>query len=256
MIIIEKQKNNFRNHKATFTDYGNIKILDFKNPESSDYRIRFLFEEDYCRLHISGDLGELIAFNYSNMTYDKFSDFVNNVGYFNEKVECHNRDIFTYDQDDAKEDLIKLFEEYDCLDSVLLEAPSWLDTDEEKIDEVISDILIDFSEKYGIGSKGFDELAKHIYEPWEIVSDIGKRSTGILDLYLLAFKLAQEQLKSSSEKTCDTCIENNPAVCIYECSNHTKWKGCPNDHNCCPTGCELYGEDCYFGRVKNKEFQG
>ena len=53
---LEKQRENFKNHIAKFTDYGNIKILDFKEPESSYYRIRFLFEEDYCRLHISGDL--------------------------------------------------------------------------------------------------------------------------------------------------------------------------------------------------------
>lgn len=59
----------FKNHKATFTDYGNIKILDFKNPGSIEYRIRFLFEEDYFRLHISGDLGELIASNYNNMIF-------------------------------------------------------------------------------------------------------------------------------------------------------------------------------------------
>lgn len=66
---LEKQRENFKNHIAKFTDYGNIKILDFKEPESSHYRIRFLFEEDYFRLHISGDLGELVATNYSNMTY-------------------------------------------------------------------------------------------------------------------------------------------------------------------------------------------
>lgn len=46
---LEKQKENFKNHIATFTDYGNIKIVDFKAPETSHYRIRFLFEEDYCR---------------------------------------------------------------------------------------------------------------------------------------------------------------------------------------------------------------
>ena len=28
---IEKQKEHFKDHVATFTDYGNIKILDFKN---------------------------------------------------------------------------------------------------------------------------------------------------------------------------------------------------------------------------------
>lgn len=50
---LEKQKENFKNHRATFKDLGNIKILDFKKPNSTEYRIRFLFEEDYrrrCRL--------------------------------------------------------------------------------------------------------------------------------------------------------------------------------------------------------------
>ena len=57
MIDLVYQEEHFKNHVAKFTDYGNIKILDFKEPGRIDYRIRFLFEEDFYRLHISGDLG-------------------------------------------------------------------------------------------------------------------------------------------------------------------------------------------------------
>ena len=32
----------FKNHIATFNDYGNIKIIDFKKPDSIEYRIRFI----------------------------------------------------------------------------------------------------------------------------------------------------------------------------------------------------------------------
>ena len=64
---LERQKENFKKHKANLMDYGNIKVLDFKNPDSNEYRIRFLFEEDYCRLHITGDLGSLIACNFYNI---------------------------------------------------------------------------------------------------------------------------------------------------------------------------------------------
>lgn len=85
MTDLELQEKRFVNHVAKFTDYGNIKIVDFKMPDSGEYRIRFLFEEDYCRLHISGDLGELIATNYNNMTFKGFSDFVNDIGYFEKK---------------------------------------------------------------------------------------------------------------------------------------------------------------------------
>lgn len=77
---LEKMKQKFKDHKATFTDYGNIKILDFKKPNSTEYRIRFLFEEDYCRLHISGDLGQLVATNYRNMCWNGFNDFVEDKG--------------------------------------------------------------------------------------------------------------------------------------------------------------------------------
>lgn len=192
MIDLEKQKKHFTNHKAEFFDYRNIKILDFKNPSSSHYRIRFMFEEDYCKLHISGDLGELIATNYNNMTFEKFSDFVNDVGYFRGKINCLSRDIFYYDEYKARNDLKELIEEYEIEEKLMLDR-----YDFETIDDVIDDILIDFSEETGIGSKGYDELSKGFYDAydvWEVASNAGKESTGILDLYMLAFKLAMEQL--------------------------------------------------------------
>ena len=195
MHNLEKQKENFKNHVATFTDHGNIKILDFQEPDASHYRIRFLFEEDYCRLHISGDLGELIATNYNNMTYEKFSDFVNNVGYFEEKINCHSRKIYMYDEEDAKDDIKKLLEEYECLEDVLNHDRYEWETDEDKLNEFFEDVFEDFSEDNGIGSKGYDALSEYIDDAWEFASDIGKRETGILELYMLAFKLAQEQLK-------------------------------------------------------------
>lgn len=192
MIDLEKQKKHFTNHKAEFFDYGNIKILDFKNPSSSHYRIRFMFEEDYCKLHISGDLGELIATNYNNMTFEKFSDFVNDVGYFRGKINCLSRDIFYYDEYKARNDLKELIEEYEIEEKLMLDR-----YDFETIDDVIDDILIDFDEEHGIGNKGYEELSKVFYDAydvWEVASNAGKESTGILDLYMLAFKLAMEQL--------------------------------------------------------------
>ena len=113
---LEKQKENFKNHRAIFKDLGNIKILDFKKPNSTEYRIRFLFEEDYCRLHISGDLGELIAMNYRNMCWNQFDDFVNDIDYFQEKILCHSRPFFVYDQEQAEEDITKYIEEYNLYD--------------------------------------------------------------------------------------------------------------------------------------------
>lgn len=187
MVDLKFQKKQFVNHIAKFTDYGNIKIVDFKRSDSNEYRIRFLFEEDYCRLHISGDLGELIASNYNNMTFKGFSDFVNNVGYFRKKIDCHNRKIYTYDSEDAKKDLKELLEEWDMMEKILQYDRFDFETDEDKLEEFYEDVLEDFSDDTGVGSKGYDALSKHFCDAWEFAGDIGKRSTGILDVYMLAF---------------------------------------------------------------------
>lgn len=187
---IEKQKEKFKDHVATYTDYGNIKIIDFKRPGSSDYRIRFLFEEDYYRLHISGDLGELIASNYNNMCYKDFGDFVHNTGYFESKIDCHSRPIYVYDEEKAKKDLIEQLEWYDWAKEN--EYSDW--SIEERRDYELDCILEDFYFETGLGIKAYDRLSEIDPDCFEWISDIGKEKTGILELYMLAFKLATEQL--------------------------------------------------------------
>lgn len=192
MIDLERQKDNFKNHIAKLTDYGNIKILDFKNPESSAYRIRFLFEEDYCRLHISGDLGELIATNYYNMTFEGFSDFVNNVGYFEGKIDCHSRNIYTYDEDKARDELKKIINEYELLQDIM--NKSYYDDEKDALNGFLDGVLEDFDSDRGVGSKGYDVASEIITDFWEEVSYLGREKTGILELYMLAFELATRQL--------------------------------------------------------------
>lgn len=195
MFDLERQKNYFKDHVATFTDYGNIKILDFKKPDSNHYRIRFLFEDDYCRLHISGDLGELIAVNYNNMTYDRFSDFVNDVGYFRGKIVCHSRALDYYDEDKAREEIVELLKEHESYEDTCSDYYFYGDSDEERITYFLDDVMAYFDEESGLSSTGYELLTEEDCSIYEGVNDFGKEETGILDLYMLAFKLAQKQLK-------------------------------------------------------------
>lgn len=183
---LELWKEIFKNHVAAFADYGNIKVLDFKAPDTNIYRIRFLFEEDYCRLHISGDLGELIAANFDNMTFDKFSDYVNNINYFTEKILCHSRLIFKYDIEKAKEQLKELAEKNDW--------SGYLCVDSDELDTIMDDILMGFNDEKGIGDKGYDSLVELEEDAYKFVKNIGREETDILDIYMLAFKLAKKQL--------------------------------------------------------------
>lgn len=195
-LNMEKQKEYFKDHVATFQDLGSIKILDFQRPGSSDYRIRFLFEEDHYRLHITGDLGELIAFNYNNMTYEGFSDFVHDPGYFKEKIRCMNRDMYEYDLDKAKKDLLEQLDWYDWSEEN--KYSSW--SLEERRDYEIDCILEDLYDQTGLGSKAYDKLSEIDPDCWDWISHIGREDTGIVELYLLAFELAQKNLEEQSKK--------------------------------------------------------
>lgn len=193
MIDIEKQKIRFKYHVAKFYDCGNIKILDFQKPDSNYYRIRFLFEEDCYRLHISGDLGELTAKNATNMRYEKFAeDFSNNIDYFIKKIECHSRAIYAYDVDEARKKLIEKIQIYD------------LDVgDDDEMEKWLNRILEDFDDERGISDSGYEALQELDSDAWEYASNLGKVHTGILHLYMLAFKLAQEDLKRQESEVQD-----------------------------------------------------
>ena len=204
MIGIEEQKKIFKDHVAKFTDYGNIKILDFQRPDSSEYRIRFLFQEDFCRLHISGDLGELTARNYRNMNYKDFGpDFSKDPYYFEEKIDCHERPIYEYDEDKARKDIKETLEEYE----LRLPDRYYIGTDDyaEAFEEFIDEVLEDFDDEKGISPEGYRILSDVDDDAWEYAARIGRKRTGIIELYLLAFRLAQEDLKrqESEEKKDD-----------------------------------------------------
>ena len=194
-MLTEREKKCFECHKATLSDYGTIKMLDFKRPESSYYRIRFLFEEDYYRLHISGDLGSLTAANCANMTYENFAeDYAGNPGYFREKVECHNRPFFVFDENMAKASLKEYLDESGVLAEVLRDGRMDWETDDDKLNDFFEDVFSDFTDAQGIGSTGYEALERYFSDPWEFASSLGKQETNILELYLYAFQMAKAQI--------------------------------------------------------------
>lgn len=202
MFNESKAREIFSKHVATLTDAGNIKILDFKAPDTNGYRIRFIFEEDFCKLTITGDLGHLVATNYCNMTYEKFKSFVNNTGYFMGKVECHDRPFFFWDRDAAEKEILEIVNDPDngWIREELIRMYDYLyDVEEEAVNSFIEDVLEDFSDESGIGPHGYELLCQT--DSCELIDDassFGKKETDILQWYMLAYKLAREQLEKES----------------------------------------------------------
>lgn len=186
MINLETHKKFFEKHIAKFTDLGQIKILDFRRPDGNVYAIRFLFDETSYALHITGDLGELTATNYNNMTYEGFKAFVRSPSYFKSKINCCSRGIIEYNEDKAYTEIEECIKEYE------LKLPE----DYEDIHDFICYVLEGFTSDKGLSEHGYCVLSEIDSDCWEWASDLGKESTGIIELYLLAFELATEQLKN------------------------------------------------------------
>lgn len=196
---LELQKKMFADHVATLRDYGDIKILDFQKPESNYYRIRFIFEDDHDRVHISGDLGELIAYNHAGMDFRRFIDYCyRHPVWFKSKVRCSDRPIHTYDRELAEKQLIAIMKDK-CLYDKVIGCYWYLDDESEPVEveeALVGDALEDFSESGGIGVVGKAALMNIDSTAFWPIDEIGLcKDPGITDLYLLAFKLAYKQLQ-------------------------------------------------------------
>ena len=94
----ELLRERFKNYVATLADYGNIKIIDFRNPDEPIEHIRFIVDEDENKLHITGRLGELIScMEYYELPYDGFLDY----DAFSASVICSSQHVYEYDKEEA-----------------------------------------------------------------------------------------------------------------------------------------------------------
>lgn len=192
---LELQKEMFADHVATLRDYGDIKVLDFQKPGSNYYRIRFIFEEDHDRVHISGDLGELIAYNHAGLSFRRFIDYCyRHRVWFKSKVLCSSRPLKTYSQELAEKQLTEKLKDKLLFDKV---SAYFGDLDCEVVTAfLVERALDDFSDDGGIGEDGEKLLSEIDFTGFWPIDEIGlEKGPDIVDLYLLAFKLAFRQLQ-------------------------------------------------------------
>lgn len=192
---LELQKEMFADHIATLKDYGDIKVLDFQKPESNYYRIRFIFEEDHDRVHISGDLGELIAYSYAGLNFRNFIDWCRRDSiFFKLKVKCSSHPLYTYDRELAEKQLLQMTKDNYTLNRIA----DYFDVcePEEAVEPFIEKVLDGFSDTDGICEIGERMLLNIDYYAFDPIDEIGlEEGPDVFDVYLLAFKLAFRQLQ-------------------------------------------------------------
>ena len=192
---LELQKEMFTDHIATLKDYGDIKVLDFQKPGSNYYRIRFMFEEDHDRVHISGDLGELIAYNYARLNFRNFIDYCRrDCIFFKLRVKCSSNPLYTYDRELAEKQLLQKTKDNYTLDRIA----DYFDVcePEDAVKPFIENVLDGFSDTEGICEIGERTLLNIDYSAFDPIDEIGlEEGPDVFDVYLLAFKLAYRQLQ-------------------------------------------------------------
>ena len=192
---LELQKEMFADHIATLRDYGDIKIVDFQKPESNYYRIRFIFEDDHDRVHISGDLGELIAYSYAGLNFRNFIDWCRRDSiFFKLKVKCSSHPLYTYDRELAEKQLLQMTKDNYTLDRIA----DYFDVcePEDAVEPFIEKVLDGFSDTDGICEIGERMLLNIDYSAFDPIDEIGlEEGPDVFDVYLMAFKLAYRQLQ-------------------------------------------------------------
>lgn len=91
------QKNKLAMCKRIFKDFQakklvddkNFLVIDWKNKNGSgEYSIRYTLDIEKGNFIVTGDVGYCIASWYNHLTPDNLCKFLNNIGYFKEKINC------------------------------------------------------------------------------------------------------------------------------------------------------------------------
>ncbi|WP_145413777.1 hypothetical protein [Paenibacillus xylanexedens] len=177
----------FHNHQATYTDHGVIKELIWRRPESIAYYVRFVF--DGRNMYVTGDLGEALFCFTETADVHAFNDY--SMGYFSEKLRAYHEDKYYFDSEVAVKSLREWLNELKVDGAIydhdemreLFESARSIDKEQEWAD-VIND-------------------AKWLYEIepdyWEWMYSIGRQTQPRLRSYLVALKMASEQLLAPKE---------------------------------------------------------
>lgn len=184
----------FKDHKAELINYGDIIVLNWRNPKTICYYVRYVF--DGYRMYITGDIGDAVFDLTWESTVHSFNDLY--LGYFLGKMSACSNGKYEFDSDTAKEELIKWKSE-------LLEDREFQNEDEkEEFLETISEMISDAGEcqdeeqwawEY-VNEKYNDFISENDCDYWEWMYNIGRVTPYRNYAYLIGLKMASEQLKS------------------------------------------------------------
>lgn len=206
MERIEKEReyirnNWFKDHVATVTEHGSVTFLDWSEPGTSFYSVRYIFSGS--SLFITGDIGDAVFSLTRRATIDSFEG--TNLSYLMRKLSCSSRDRWNFDDETAYQQLDEWLDEsiHDLTD----DSGEAIDDYHERIIQQCKDIHRDL--RSAVFQYHNEAVYKHEVwrcyqeyddtdaEEFEMISDFGRQLPNEFIAYLLGIQMANEQLKKA-----------------------------------------------------------
>lgn len=183
----------FKDHIATLTECGDLKVLDWRKPGTCVYAVRYVF--DGGNMYISGDIGEAVF----RLTWKADVHTFNGIstGYFMEKMCAYSNDRWDFDGKDAakylKEWLDERIEDMDFED----------DEEKEEFLEKFNELMYDakncdsesrWAHEY-VNEKHYEFISELDSDYWEWIYQIGRVAPNRILGYIVGLQMASEQLK-------------------------------------------------------------
>lgn len=237
---IQHAREKFKNHVATYCDYGNISTLTWAKPGTKEHSIRFVFDREFQTVTITGDLGEAVLWPTCKCDLEHCAKAFGSINYFAEKVRTSSN-MYIYDEEEAKAELCNrlLHEEVD---------------EQEKVDRenLIDEIMRNFDRWDGVGT--LDDDTSNILinvdpDAFELLGSLGRHYHLRVYLWMYALRMAYKQVKEKdqpeihvvlgmstahiSPKTqeyLDECVDGRVGSATFRkedvCGNYGWWVAC------------------------------
>lgn len=189
----------FKNHKAELVKCGDITILNWRNPESGNYYVRYIF--DGYRMYISGDIGDAVFSLTWKATLESFTEL--DLDYFLSKMTTCSNGKERYCSEKASARLKEWKAE--LLEDKIFENDEEKEEFLEMFDDLISGAenctsIEQWAWEY-VNSDTFNEfISENHCDYWEWIYNIGTVIPYHNFAYLIGLKMAYEQLKENNSQ--------------------------------------------------------
>jgi hypothetical protein len=177
------RENWFKNHKATLTQHGDLQVLEWREPGTIFYYVRYVFDGN--KVYISGDIGEAIYWLTWKADVHSFKNI--HIDYFTEKLQAYHDNRWDFSSEKAVRRLREWLKE-------LKDRGKKYDHDEMKeLFEKARGCSSADEWAYIVNETGF--ISEFEPDYWEWFYKIGNDYPWRMRGYLIGLQMASEQLK-------------------------------------------------------------